>query len=189
MAIAVQALGSLTPAQPRGHGRAQPSPSSGVAQFSQGTRRRQHPYIGAAGQFLGQPKLLSSGQKECGKRSFRYLTPVASVPRLHALAPAEAPPQLLTEEHQDSAVHGLGSEAKEMNETSNSDEKFKWTSHWWAAHVVDHMDPARPHAVTILGRNLVLWRDREEEWRCFVDECPHRLVPLSEVRHLQMQPF
>eukprot|EP00850_Spirogloea_muscicola_P026855 SM011309S24270 [mRNA] locus=s11309:20:208:- [translate_table: standard] len=43
------------------------------------------------------------------------------------------------------------------------------------------MDPTRPHAVSVLGRPLVLWRDAGGRWRCFLDQCPHRLVPLSEV--------
>eukprot|EP00850_Spirogloea_muscicola_P010411 SM000061S19238 [mRNA] locus=s61:362622:364656:+ [translate_table: standard] len=44
------------------------------------------------------------------------------------------------------------------------------------------MDPRRPHPVTVVGRSLVLWRDAAGEWRCFADQCPHRLVPLSEGR-------
>jgi nitrite reductase/ring-hydroxylating ferredoxin subunit len=41
------------------------------------------------------------------------------------------------------------------------------------------MDPGRPHAITILGRDLVLWRDQQGDWRAFEDLCPHRLAPLS----------
>jgi phenylpropionate dioxygenase-like ring-hydroxylating dioxygenase large terminal subunit len=37
--------------------------------------------------------------------------------------------------------------------------------------------------VTLLGRDLVLWKDgNEKRWRCFIDSCPHRLAPLSEGR-------
>ncbi|CAI5476175.1 unnamed protein product [Closterium sp. Yama58-4] len=42
------------------------------------------------------------------------------------------------------------------------------------------MDASRPHALTVVGRPLVLWRDASLSWRCFLDQCPHRLVPLSE---------
>eukprot|EP00883_Tetradesmus_obliquus_P015685 jgi/Sobl393_1/8841/SZX73315.1 len=43
-------------------------------------------------------------------------------------------------------------------------------------------DPARPHAVTLLGKQLVLWRDGQGQWQCMQDACPHRLAPLSEGR-------
>lgn len=45
------------------------------------------------------------------------------------------------------------------------------------------MDPSIPHPLTILGQPVVLWYDRNEaKWRCFLDQCPHRLAPLSEGR-------
>ena len=66
-------------------------------------------------------------------------------------------------------------------QTEISEDHFSWRSNWYAVQVVNFMDASRPHAVTVLGRPYVLWRDAQGEWRCFVDECPHRLVPLSEV--------
>lgn len=41
-----------------------------------------------------------------------------------------------------------------------------------AVHLVliDTSGDAPGHA----GRELVLWRDNEGEWRCFQDLCPHR---------------
>jgi phenylpropionate dioxygenase-like ring-hydroxylating dioxygenase large terminal subunit len=39
----------------------------------------------------------------------------------------------------------------------------------------------RPNPVTILGRELVLWRDQQGDWRAFNDVCPHRLAPLSGI--------
>lgn len=35
-------------------------------------------------------------------------------------------------------------------------------------------------AITVLGFDLVVWRDNEGQWRCFRDACPHRAAPLSE---------
>ena len=74
------------------------------------------------------------------------------------------------------------SPADSENRTEESEDRFTWSSNWFAVQVVEFMDASRPHAVTVLGRPYVLWRDAKGEWRCFVDECPHRLVPLSEVR-------
>ena len=32
------------------------------------------------------------------------------------------------------------------------------------------------------GKDLVLWSDAQDSWKCFEDLCPHRKVPLSEGR-------
>lgn len=40
----------------------------------------------------------------------------------------------------------------------------------------------RPWPVTVLGTELVVWRDGEGQWRVFDDACPHRKVALSEGR-------
>ena len=59
---------------------------------------------------------------------------------------------------------------------------FQWTKQWYPLAVVEFLDPTRPHSVQLLGKDLVLWRDGSQTWRCFEDACPHRLVPLSEGR-------
>lgn len=67
---------------------------------------------------------------------------------------------------------GLGSEAQ----------PFQWTKQWYPIAVVDFLDASRPHAMQLLGKDLVVWRDGKGKWRCFADACPHRLAPLSEGR-------
>lgn len=59
---------------------------------------------------------------------------------------------------------------------------FQWTKQWYPIAVVELLDPHCPHAVQLLGMDLVLWRDGQEQWHCFKDACPHRLAPLSEGR-------
>jgi phenylpropionate dioxygenase-like ring-hydroxylating dioxygenase large terminal subunit len=59
---------------------------------------------------------------------------------------------------------------------------FQWQKQWYPVAVVDFLDSSRPHAMQLLGKDIVLWRDASEKWRCFEDACPHRLVPLSEGR-------
>ena len=59
---------------------------------------------------------------------------------------------------------------------------FQWTKQWYPVAVVDFLDPSRPHAMQLLGKDIVLWRDGAGKWRCFEDFCPHRLAPLSEGR-------
>eukprot|EP00752_Nemacystus_decipiens_P010524 g9372.t1 len=47
---------------------------------------------------------------------------------------------------------------------------------------IKHTDPGRAQPVQILGKDLVVWRDKEERWTCFDDRCPHRAAPLTEGR-------
>ncbi len=53
--------------------------------------------------------------------------------------------------------------------------------------LVRDLDPNKPTKATLLGRELVLWKEgggatKSGQWRCFLDRCPHRLAPLSEGR-------
>lgn len=61
-------------------------------------------------------------------------------------------------------------------------DQYSWTKQWYPLAAVKDLDPSRPHAEMLLGEKLVIWRDADSQWRCFMDECPHRLVPLSEGR-------
>lgn len=61
-------------------------------------------------------------------------------------------------------------------------EQFQWTQQWYPVAVVEFLDPKSPHAIQLLGKDLVIWHDQQGEWHCFEDRCPHRLAPLSEGR-------
>ncbi|KAG2432371.1 hypothetical protein HYH02_012944 [Chlamydomonas schloesseri] len=61
-------------------------------------------------------------------------------------------------------------------------EQFVWAQNWFPVAVVECLDPSRPHPFTLMGKDLVLWRDGAGVWRAFEDACPHRLAPLSEGR-------
>ncbi|CAN0086557.1 unnamed protein product, partial [Phaeothamnion confervicola] len=60
-------------------------------------------------------------------------------------------------------------------------EQFEWFKQWYAVRAAEFLDASRPHAVQLLGRDLVLWNDGTA-WRCYEDACPHRMAPLSEGR-------
>jgi hypothetical protein len=47
---------------------------------------------------------------------------------------------------------------------------------------VDSLPEDRLWGVTVLGRELVVWKDGEGQWRVFADSCPHREVALREGR-------
>jgi phenylpropionate dioxygenase-like ring-hydroxylating dioxygenase large terminal subunit len=73
--------------------------------------------------------------------------------------------------------------ADESEANSHSEaETFQWMQQWYPVAVVEFLDPTKPHAFQLLGKNVVLWRDGTQQWQCFQDACPHRLAPLSEGR-------
>jgi phenylpropionate dioxygenase-like ring-hydroxylating dioxygenase large terminal subunit len=46
------------------------------------------------------------------------------------------------------------------------EETFQWTKQWYPVAVVDFLDRSRPHKIELLGKELVLWRDGTDKWRC-----------------------
>ena len=65
---------------------------------------------------------------------------------------------------------------------------FQWTKQWYPLAVVAHLDPAKPHAVPLLGRDLVLWCAGDGDWRCFEDACPTAGSPFPKGVSSPMAP-
>lgn len=88
--------------------------------------------------------------------------------------------------------------------TKSSDNQFDWFKAWYPIVPVEILDREKPHRFELLGQSIVVWNDGPIEnnngifqskksrrkgskrsdggWRVFLDECPHRKVPLSEGR-------
>ena len=47
---------------------------------------------------------------------------------------------------------------------------------------VGYLDSTKPTPFTLLGQNVVIFRDGAGSWNVLEDKCPHRLAPLSEGR-------
>ncbi|MBE9032177.1 Rieske 2Fe-2S domain-containing protein [filamentous cyanobacterium LEGE 11480] len=61
--------------------------------------------------------------------------------------------------------------------------KFDFFQHWYPIAPITDLKSDRPSAVMILGQQLVVWKPpNSETFRVFIDQCPHRLAPLSEGR-------
>lgn len=61
--------------------------------------------------------------------------------------------------------------------------RFDRKEAWYPVHYVDDLDKSKLTRFTLLGRDLVIWWDKNADcWRAFDDKCPHRLAPLSEGR-------
>ncbi|MBH8555106.1 Rieske 2Fe-2S domain-containing protein [Nostocaceae cyanobacterium CENA357] len=60
---------------------------------------------------------------------------------------------------------------------------FDWQEAWYPVHYVEDLDKSKPTPLTVLGKDIVIWWDRQaKSWKIFLDQCPHRLAPLSEGR-------
>ncbi|CAM9509566.1 unnamed protein product, partial [Phaeothamnion confervicola] len=80
-----------------------------------------------------------------------------------------------------------GNVNEDQEEDGGGAEQFDWFKHWYPLRAAEFVDASRPHAVQLLGRELVLWNDRgsgdgHSAWHCYEDACPHRMAPLSEGR-------
>ncbi len=62
-------------------------------------------------------------------------------------------------------------------------DQFNFFQHWYPVALLEDLDPTAPQAMTILGKQLVIWKPRQADYySIFLDQCPHRLAPLSEGR-------
>ncbi|KAL2470024.1 Protochlorophyllide-dependent translocon component 52 [Abeliophyllum distichum] len=90
---------------------------------------------------------------------------------------AISPTVLSTEESENS------SSLDQETEAENREEKFDWYAQWYPVIPICDLDKRRPHGKRVLGIDIVIWWDRNDnEWKVFDDSCPHRLAPLSEGR-------
>ena len=114
---------------------------------------------------------------------------------LHSSIAADAPP---------SSLSSSTTATVDTLDTSSEDSfEFNWFKAWYPIVPVEFLDYEKPHAFKLLGMDVVIWNDgelsespafqprKEREkgakklvgnWRVFVDQCPHRKVPLSEGR-------
>ena len=62
-------------------------------------------------------------------------------------------------------------------------DRFDPREAWYPVFYVRDLETQKPNAFTLLGIDLVIWWDAAtQRWSALRDQCPHRLVPLSEGR-------
>ena len=62
-------------------------------------------------------------------------------------------------------------------------EQFNFFQHWYPLIPLEDLETQKPKPITLLGKRLVIWKPtKSETYRVFLDQCPHRLAPLSEGR-------
>ncbi|MDZ8069187.1 MAG: Rieske 2Fe-2S domain-containing protein [Nostoc sp. DedQUE08] len=57
--------------------------------------------------------------------------------------------------------------------------QFSWTKQWYPIIPLSYLDNLNPTPITLLGKKLVIWRDKNQKWIVMDDVCPHKLVRLS----------
>lgn len=113
------------------------------------------------------------------------LAPAASATSATTAAPERAPaPESAGERGDEQSSAASAGEAQKAlgTQTSGSAKQFQWGRHWYPVALIEDLDPAVPTPFTLLGEDMVLWRDNQGLWRAHKDLCPHRLAPLSEGR-------
>jgi phenylpropionate dioxygenase-like ring-hydroxylating dioxygenase large terminal subunit len=61
--------------------------------------------------------------------------------------------------------------------------EFNFFQQWYPLSPLEDLKRDRPTPVTLLGMRLVIWKlQNADSFRVFLDQCPHRLAPLSEGR-------
>ncbi len=61
--------------------------------------------------------------------------------------------------------------------------EFNFCQHWYPLIPIEDLEPQKPKSITLLGKRLVIWQPtKSATYRVFLDQCPHRLAPLSEGR-------
>jgi pheophorbide a oxygenase len=68
---------------------------------------------------------------------------------------------------------------QERPEKREEEAAFVWRENWYPVSLIEDLDSSVPTPFQLLGRELVVWKDQQGEWRVFEDKCPHRLAPLS----------
>ncbi|WP_088240366.1 Rieske 2Fe-2S domain-containing protein [Calothrix rhizosoleniae] len=62
-------------------------------------------------------------------------------------------------------------------------ERFDWQEAWYPVAYIEDLNKSQLTRFTLLEQNIVIWWDRNQgDWRVFLDQCPHRLAPLSQGR-------
>ncbi|CAD7698483.1 unnamed protein product [Ostreobium quekettii] len=87
------------------------------------------------------------------------------------------------------AVAAPARQVEQREEEATGDEKFVWEKHWYPIVPLKWLEEAQGEGFesglpqiqrqTILGRDIVVWKDAEGKWRAVEDRCSHRLAALS----------
>ncbi|WP_107667991.1 Rieske 2Fe-2S domain-containing protein [Cyanothece sp. BG0011] len=58
-------------------------------------------------------------------------------------------------------------------------DQFSWSQNWYPISPLSYLDASVPTPVTVLGKKLVIWQNKKQQWIVMDDQCPHKLAQLS----------
>jgi phenylpropionate dioxygenase-like ring-hydroxylating dioxygenase large terminal subunit len=74
-------------------------------------------------------------------------------------------------------------QSEELLPGGSEGDRFDLREAWYPVHYEEDLDQSKLTRFTLLDQDLVIWWDKNQQtWSVLVDQCPHRLVPLSEGR-------
>ncbi|CAM6111882.1 unnamed protein product [Calypogeia fissa] len=120
--------------------------------------------------------LLLGSKPQKGSKAWKRASGVVRA----TIAPSRPPSSPDKEEQDEGAV--MEAKIEDFVVKDDDSRAFSWKDHWYPVSLVEDLEPDVPTPFQVLGREIVLWKDKEGIWRAFVDKCPHRLAPLSEGR-------
>ena len=76
-----------------------------------------------------------------------------------------------------------GNSLTEILPGGSNPDAFVLAEAWYPVHYLQDLDKSKPTPFTLLSKDIVIWWDQKNSsWQVFIDQCPHRLAPLSEGR-------
>jgi hypothetical protein len=82
-------------------------------------------------------------------------------------------------------------EAPTTSEAASSSQTpvFNWSKQWYPVLPTSYAEDGKPHGITLLDRQFVVWKDGSGTWRANEDFCPHRCVLLqrSSIKHVLLR--
>lgn len=84
---------------------------------------------------------------------------------------------LLDGEEDQKVLVGPSSEQERKGEREVAD--YDWTEEWYPLYLTKNVPHDAPLGLKVYDKNIVLFRDGNDQFQCYEDRCPHRLVIVS----------
>jgi hypothetical protein len=105
-----------------------------------------------------------------------------------AAADIKAASTLLDGEEDQKVLVGPSSEQERRGEREVV--AYGWTEEWYPLYLTKNVPHDAPLGLKVFDKNLVLFRDGNDQFQCYEDRCPHRLVSfLSKLITLESRSF
>lgn len=93
---------------------------------------------------------------------------------LPATADVKTASTLLDVEEDQKVLVGPSSEQERRGERELA--AYDWKAEWYPLYLTKNVPDDAPLGLTVFDKNLVLFKDGNDQFQCYEDRCPHRLV-------------